>query len=759
MFARLTALVSSGNSLPFELGESFLSSWGPWSHFQGTLKADGSSCSVFRVSSNNPNDHRLIAARNGVRRLRTFRHPHILSFKDMVEIDERGETAIYLITEAVTPLPVVLESIALHEQEREQYVRMGLHQVSSALSFLNNDCKVIHGGLSSSAVLVTDSLDWKLHGFDLVTDHQWQGDCPMAAAQWAVAAQYKPGEIARCDWPSLRDSPPWSVDIWGLGCLIQEVYSGRLLKRTENLRETDSIPKDLLPYYQKMLASSPDRRLNPSKLLESGVLRNRLVDIVQFLDNLALKESEEKDAFFKRLSSSLSSIPPPVAQRKLLPALAGALEFGGAPSVALTTLIAIGEGLTPEERTKRIVPVISKLFASQDRGIRRSLLENISSFGPSLPDALVEEHIFADVSSGFTDTNPYMRELTLKSMIVLGPKLSQKALNQGLLKHLARLQVDEEASIRANTTVLLGNLATYLPETTAKKILLNAFSRAMKDPFPPARVAAVRAVVLTSKYHSPEDVSQRILPSIAPLCCDPVHEVRNSALDCLDHFTKVLKDHSRELDKKQIIASSGGSSQDLKTGGSSPAQAAGSAGGASMLTSFGWAVSSLGLGAATGQQSGSRPADISVSNSKIQGFGSNSVQPPAMQAQAQQQYQAPVITNTTTLIDGWDNDDVEDLLGLEDVASNAMHDELQARQRLSAQSKSQASESARAPVKSNTSVGWDTMKVPTVTAPKQQPMRPRPTVSAGASRKGGMKLGASKLGASKAKVEEDFTEW
>ena len=38
-----------------------------------------------------------------------------------------------------------------------------------------------------------------------------------------------------------------------------------------------------------------------------------------------------------------------------------------------------------------MVPIITKLFASHDRGIRRGLLENIATFGPGLPNAIVEE--------------------------------------------------------------------------------------------------------------------------------------------------------------------------------------------------------------------------------------------------------------------------------------------------------------------------------------------------------------------------------
>jgi hypothetical protein len=60
-------------------------------------------------------------------------------------------------------------------------------------------------------------------------------------------------------------------------------------------------------------------------------------------------------------------------------------------------------------------------------------------------------------------------------------------------------QVDEEPSIRANTTVLLGNIAQYLGEATCKRVLLNAFTRALKDGFPPAKIAGLRAMVATGE--------------------------------------------------------------------------------------------------------------------------------------------------------------------------------------------------------------------------------------------------------------------
>ncbi|KAL6779810.1 hypothetical protein ACKKBG_A13815 [Auxenochlorella protothecoides x Auxenochlorella symbiontica] len=789
MFARLTALVGSGNSLPFEVtGEPSLI-WGSWTHTSGKWKADGSAVSVFRVASSNPSDPKLAAARNGTKRLRTLRHPNVLIFKETLELEEKGEQAIYLITEAIVPLAEFLESTTLTGTDRQEYLTMGFHALVAAVSFLNIDCSLIHGNICSGAIAVTPTLDWKLCGMDLLTEHAQVGPAsPLAAAAWLVASQYKPGEVGRGEWEAVRAAPPWAVDAWGLGCLMQELYSGHALERLEDLRRTDVIPPSLVQWYQKLLSSTPARRLSPARLVESGVLRTSLVQLMAFLENLALKDSQEKDAFFKRLPSLLPSVPTPVAQRKLLPLLAGALEYGGAPHAALGTLLTIGETLPPEEQAARVVPIIAKLFAASDRNIRRGLLENIGAYGASLPEALVEEQIFSHVATGFTDGNPYLRELTLKSMVILGPKLSQKTLNQVLLKHLAKLQVDEEPSIRANTTVLLGTLATHLSEATCRKVLLNAFTRALRDGFPPARAAGLRAIIATAKFHSPEDAATRILPAIGPLCIDPVAEVRASALDCLEHFSAVLKAYQQDLTARAEASTATGGGPTASSSGAGSATAGGG-----RMTSLGWAASSLGLaraGAASpvptaaggsgqvggpaaggsgqvggpaaggsGSGAGARAAPAGPMPSERPRSSAAPPSPPDTSASARSQQ--PLVAD-----EGWDEDDADGLAEHEE--------ELAARRRLASASLRPA---PRAPVQAKPrgppshvaapapSSGDDWFDQPAAgAAPRPRaalaPRRAAGTAAAAPRRSGaggGMKLGVSKL-ASDAKPA-DFDEW
>ena len=77
-------------------------------------------------------------------------------------------------------------------------------------------------------------------------------------------------------------------------------------------------------------------------------------------------------------------------------------------------------------------------------GMHAHFLEDVLSspvYPSSALQSVVETQIYPNVATGFSDSNAYLRELTLKSMLVLAPKLSQKTLTQSLLKFLAKLQV------------------------------------------------------------------------------------------------------------------------------------------------------------------------------------------------------------------------------------------------------------------------------------------------------------------------------
>lgn len=613
MFKFLKGVVAGSGTgvkdLPYNIGEPYSCAWGSWTHSHGTSKEDGSPVSIFSLSGSVQDGH-LAAGRNGVKRLRTVRHPNILSFLHSTEVEtfdgSTTKTTIYIVTEPVMPLSEKIKELGLDGRQRDEYYAWGLHQIAKAVSFLNNDCKLIHANVCLASVVVTQTLDWKLHAFDVLSeyDENKEGSTgSMLQYAWLVGTQYKPMELVKSDWAAIRNSPPWAIDSWGMGCLIYEIFSGTRLSKTEELRNTSSIPKSLLPDYQRLLSSMPSKRLNTSKLIEnSEYFQNKLVDTIHFMEVLSLKDSVEKDTFFRKLPTLSDQLPRQIVLKKILPLLASALEFGSAGALALTALMKMGSWLPPEEFSIKVLPTIVKLYSSNDRAIRVGLLQHIDQYGESLSAQIVDEQVYPYVSTGFNDTSAFLRELTLKSILVLAPKLSQRTMSGSLLKYLSKLQVDEEPAIRTNTTILLGNIANYLNEGTRKRVLINAFTvRALRDTFPPARGAGIMALCATSSYYDITEIATRILPNVVVLTIDPDSDVRTKSFQAVDQFLKIVKQYNEK-----------GDTGDLSMGN------IGTPGNTSLL---GWAMSNLSLKGKASEQalvtSGGSTAPLTATSSDV----------------------------------------------------------------------------------------------------------------------------------------------
>jgi hypothetical protein len=87
----------------------------------------------------------------------------------------------------------------------------------------------------------------------------------------------------------------------------------------------------------------------------------------------------------------------------------------------------------------------------------------------------------------------------------------------------------------ATVAVADTSTCTSHPLTLCIQVLLNAFGRALKDSFPPARCAALRAMSATIRYYSPEEIACRALPAVCPLCVDQLPGV----IHCWFRWVKV----------------------------------------------------------------------------------------------------------------------------------------------------------------------------------------------------------------------------
>uniref|UniRef100_A0A673NEU3 N-terminal kinase-like protein n=1 Tax=Sinocyclocheilus rhinocerous TaxID=307959 RepID=A0A673NEU3_9TELE len=584
---------------------------GIWTLSRGKRKTTSEPVSVFVYEVSQGTEEQTQLAKAALKRTKTLRHPNILSYVDGLET----EKSLYIVTEPVTPLAAHLKLQAEKGGASDLEVSWGLHQIVKALSFLVNDCHLNHNNLGMWAVFVDRAGEWKLGGLDHVTSDQ--GDSISLPPPKVINP-----DLERYDPPESpgNGGEKWTGDVWRLGCLIWEVFNGNL-PRASSLRSLGKIPKQLVPHYCELVGANPKIRPNPARFLlncksPGGFMNNSFVESCLFLEEIQIKEPAEKQQFFQDLSENLDSFPEDFCKHKVLPQLLTAFEFGNAGAVVLTPLFKVGKYLSAEEYQQKIIPVIVKMFSSTDRAMRIRLLQQMEQFIRYLNEAAVNSQIFPHVVHGFTDTNPAIREQTVKSMLLLAPKLNEANLNQELMRHFARLQArDDQGPIRCNTTVCLGKIAPYLNAGMRQRVLISAFSRATKDPFPASRAAGVLGFAATHQYYSVAESASRILPTLCTLTMDPDKNVRDQAFKAIKSFLSKLETVSEDPSKlaeieKEVTASA-------QTGGSA-------------ATWAGWAVT--GVSSLTSKLIRNVPAGLEA--------------PPAENSSALQPAAGPVTTNT-----------------------------------------------------------------------------------------------------------------
>lgn len=79
---------------------------------------------------------------------------------------------------------------------------------------------------------------------------------------------------------------------------------------------------------------------------------------------------------------------------KVLPELLKSVEFGGGGAKVFSTVMQIGTKLSDEEYEAQITPVVVRLFANPDRGIRVFLLNSLPLMIDHLPQKIVNDKIF-----------------------------------------------------------------------------------------------------------------------------------------------------------------------------------------------------------------------------------------------------------------------------------------------------------------------------------------------------------------------------
>lgn len=192
------------------------------------------------------------------------------------------------------------------------------------------------------------------------------------------------------------------MDSYHLGCLVYEAYNHRFETTDSLLTQKGSIPVSMQRIYTNLLNPSVRSRASADMFLDEGLrprgfFSNDFVKVNLFLENISIKEQSEREGFFRKLDTSIETFPSEFSKHKILPELIKAFEFGSGGAKALSAIVKIGDHVSDEEYESIIIEPIMRMFASPDRAIRVSLLENMPKFIDHMTNKMVTNQVFPNI--------------------------------------------------------------------------------------------------------------------------------------------------------------------------------------------------------------------------------------------------------------------------------------------------------------------------------------------------------------------------
>ncbi|PWN46255.1 ARM repeat-containing protein, partial [Ceraceosorus guamensis] len=539
--------------------EPYLEARTIWSLHSGTKREDNSPCSILIFDStlpaHNPRRNLLPLAKNACRKFRTMRHPDVLKFIDSFE----NEKAVYIAVEKVRPLGKAIEDQRNRAKGREEWIGWGIRSVATALHFINESAGSTHGNVRLDSIFLSASGEWRLGGFEVLSSVKDEGAVLYnLGGLLPDASRFAPPEVKQGGWGPLRELETHALDSYSFALLILEAYNGSLPPITgSSVPPAGKVPPQMYTLVKRMMVPNAKARGTSGQLLAAGetpggfFAENRLVKVAIGLDGFVLAREEERAEVMRQLKSHSDSFPPEFTQYKVLPALVHALslasngQHAGSSTIQATKILPLvlqlGSALTDVEWNNSLTAPILAAYKSPDRGVRMALLENLELYSERLEPKRIVDGVWPNLITGFSDSAAAIREATVKAILPLAPKLSERILNNDLLRQLAKTQVDPEPGIRTNTTILLGRLSPNLSLNTRRKVLVPAFSRSLKDPFLHARMAGLMALMATGESYERDDMARLIVPAIAPCLVDQEKVVRDQAKQGVNMFLKRIE--------------------------------------------------------------------------------------------------------------------------------------------------------------------------------------------------------------------------
>lgn len=537
----------SNFQFPFTLEDKPVSETTLWQVFNGLRKSDSVPVTVFKANRSQQTEALIT---NAIHKAKILKIPGLCRVLETFDSDPQST---FIVTERVTPFP--WDDIATLQRNKEA-LELGISQLLTTLTFLN---AFVLGTIGKDSIFIDSKGQWLLFGLEMcskVTDIS----NPERYLDSLHDYNRLLGLSSSCN--NLN-----KIDAMSLGSLITTIFG-----------TTAKIPKDWQSPVQSLASgrTSIENFMNKLQLTDTW-LSNPLITIYQQLKELHIKEPQEKLAVMTNLQISFfenkdlyHNLSAQFVEGLVIPEIANVIKWlmtsqnNSTSAVSrIIPLLAIYLDLSTErqyfpENSKQL---IYDCFGLPDRQIRFLLLIYLPKISKHLNKGEISTKIYPRFIQGMADADATLRLQTLKRVPIVVPFITERQLNNELLRFLAKTQVDAEVEIRTWTVIIITRISTLLSTSSGNRsnILATAFTKSLKDPVTKPRLAALYGLAKSIDLFDVATIANKILTVIAPGLLDKDPLVRSKAKGLFEKYLNKLEDEAKAIQS----ANSGSHTEDI----------------------------------------------------------------------------------------------------------------------------------------------------------------------------------------------------
>ena len=390
-----------------------------------------------------------------IQNMRRLRHPKILK---ILEVNEKKPDIAF----ASEPVMSSILGKKLHAMDAA-YISM---QLAEVLGFLNQDARLVHLGLSPTAVVFNNEMSAKLIHFQWSAPVNSDGIVPVPDKLYSSRVMtdyhFKPPEVLA------KKETNTQADIFIFGLFMYYAFTGESLNPPESANSISdvlnglptricniySVPNEFRQLIQSCLSLEPSSRPSFLQILQDQAFQSMQLKALKYIDMILTKDPADKFKFYKGLTQKLDEFSPTLVKTKILPVFLNECQSNVkfAP-ILLSSIFKIASSFKQDEFMNIIWKRLSFLTTiTNPPEVSIALMMNLKTILSKIDKPLHKDFVFPIIFSALQSPHTGIHKVCLQEIDLIIDEMNENGIKTQILPRVLDLATNSgDTNIVANS--------------------------------------------------------------------------------------------------------------------------------------------------------------------------------------------------------------------------------------------------------------------------------------------------------------------